>query len=697
MKIEGLRIKNFRGISEVSLSKLGAVVIIAGQNGSGKSCVFDAIRLLKSVYGGYQANEWHHWMGEFQINIGNISDGFRSLFNNPHQELSITCEFRLSEDERAYINNNANDLLLEKNIKDVIPDAMNQGSYQVANWGPQYQHHQEEIMKKVEEERKLLDQELSQPTITAKLTISPGNPPTILRSVALAVAFSTFRPANLGVIDYHGAQRHYAREGIQSINFNFANNELQRSQTALYNHAAKYSNVKGEMATSYIREILAEKSGSNGFSKSTLTDTLQELFATFFPGKQFLGPQPTADGTLSFPVQTANGVTHDLDELSSGEKEILYGYLRIRNSAPKHSIILLDEPELHLNPRLIRGLPQFYRKNLGDALDNQIWLVTHSDALLREVVGQDNYDVFHMLQSGKVPNGESQIKPLSASADLDLALIDMVGDLAAYRPSGKIVILEGGGDSDFDQKFLSTIFPELTEHANLLSGTNKLRVKVLHETLEKAKKEGFMHYKFYAITDQDFITEPEENTSINSQEWDVFHIENYLLVPEIIHQVLNFLELGCPLSVAEIEEELKQCAEKCISDLVRHKLENFANSMITRSIKTATDRKSTNISNSLYSAIEGTTDSINNIFKNELNLEKLKTQETTIKTEYATSLENGTWKKIIRGRDILKAFSSKHGSGTPYKKFRNAIISQMRNNGYRPEGMEAVIQRIIAD
>jgi predicted ATP-dependent endonuclease of OLD family len=42
--------------------------------------------------------------------------------------------------------------------------------------------------------------------------------------------------------------------------------------------------------------------------------------------------------------------THDIDELSSGEKEIVYGYLWLRTGTPRRSIILIDEPELHLNP-----------------------------------------------------------------------------------------------------------------------------------------------------------------------------------------------------------------------------------------------------------------------------------------------------------------------------------------------------------
>jgi len=40
MKIASLRIMNFRGIRDVNLSDLGEMVIIAGQSGSGKSCLY---------------------------------------------------------------------------------------------------------------------------------------------------------------------------------------------------------------------------------------------------------------------------------------------------------------------------------------------------------------------------------------------------------------------------------------------------------------------------------------------------------------------------------------------------------------------------------------------------------------------------------------------------------------------------------
>jgi predicted ATPase len=74
VQIESLIIKNFRGIKSATLANLQTMVVIAGENGSGKSYVLDAIRLLKSVYGGYLQNEWHQSMGEFQINFSNRDD-----------------------------------------------------------------------------------------------------------------------------------------------------------------------------------------------------------------------------------------------------------------------------------------------------------------------------------------------------------------------------------------------------------------------------------------------------------------------------------------------------------------------------------------------------------------------------------------------------------------------------------------------
>ena len=106
---------------------------------------------------------------------------------------------------------------------------------------------------------------------------------------------------------------------------------------ALYNSQGKYHNVKNEIASSYVKALIAKESGAGNLEIDSLESTLQELFRIFFPSKHFLGINPTLSGTLEFPVKVNVGLTHDIDELSSGEKEILFGYLRLRNSTPKNS------------------------------------------------------------------------------------------------------------------------------------------------------------------------------------------------------------------------------------------------------------------------------------------------------------------------------------------------------------------------
>lgn len=696
MKIETLVITNFRGIGEIHLTELGTMVIIAGQNGSGKSCVFDAIRLLKSAYGGYQANEWQQWMGEFQINLANRSSAaFASMFNDSGRELRVRCEFRLAEAERRYIASNAEELLRERIWRILMPEAYAWGGGRLAMFAAQFRDREGEVAQRATHDLRALHDELAHPLLLGEFYIPAGGTPQVHDSVALSLIFSTFRPAQIGVIDYHGAQRHFSRESVQGINLNLDANEQQRSQLALYNMQAKYGNVKSEMAASFVKELLAEKAGVTMAQQATLTVTLKELFETFFPEKRFLGPQATVDGTLAFPVVTSSGAKHDLDELSAGEKEILYGYLRIRNSAPSHSIILLDEPELHLNPRLIRGLPQFYRKNLGEALGNQIWLVTHSDALLREVVGRNGYNVYHMLPCGKVPRGEGQLKPLSVSADLDMALVDLVGDLASYRPSGKVVIFEGGGDSDFDQRVASTFFPELVEQANLVSGSNKMRVRALHETLDAAAKKGQLPFKFFAITDSDAEPAPPPNESINVFRWDVYHIENYFLEPKFIARVVAQLNAAPEMSEELVADELRLCAQQCLPQLIRHELAAYANHALVTGINLGTDPKAADLAAVLFEATERSVNRIGNVFATQLSRAAILSKEAEIRARYMASLADGTWAAKVRGRDVLKRFAAKHAATVTYEAFRNLVISQMRDASYKPQGMAHVVAEIL--
>lgn len=392
-------------------------------------------------------------------------------------------------------------------------------------------------------------------------------------------------------------------------------------------------------------------------------------------------------------MSTQTGAEHDLDDLSSGEKEILYGYLRIRSSAPQDSIILLDEPELHLNPRLIRGLPEFYRKHLGEALQNQLWLVTHSDALIREAVGKPGFNVFHMLPCGADSSSKSQLRPLTVTKDLELVLTDLVGDLAAYRPGGKGLIFEGGGDSDFDKTLSARLFSEELRGINLISGTNKVRVKALHDILNRAYDSGDFPTKFFAIVDKD--SDPgEPGAKINRFSWDVYHIENYLLVSEFIADVLNSLDLSKKWSAALVDEYLVDAARTVFPAVVSHRMRGHVNSIIVNCIDLGFSNKSDQVGGELHLASQRSVGRLQTALGTSLSNDELIELERVIRAEMDLSIVDGTWRSILPGREILKKFIAANGPGIAYEIFRNLIVDRMVSANYRPAGMAKIVDMV---
>lgn len=695
MRFRAFSASNFRAITSVALTDLQDVVVVAGPNGCGKSCVIDALRLLKSAYGGYQPNEYESWFGEFQINL-NRPEELRSIMQNPDNPLTLHAEITLSAEERQYLRSEARQLATRQAWHEVAPELHEWQTFGSAPVAAHLRAHTKEVDETADVAEKEILQELESDVFVAHLSVQGDGTIEAQDSRVLEVLFSTYEPAHLGIIDYHGANRHYGREQVGGINLSIESSGDLLRKHALYNYANKYSNLKNEMAASYVRALLAKEAGLSPAGDTTLTETLRDLFATFFPGKAFLGPTPTSDGRLLFPVRTPSGAMHDINDLSSGEKEVLYGYLRLRNSAPKNSVLLIDEPELHLNPRLMRGLASFYHRHLGKPLNNQLWLVTHSDTLIRDAVGRSEFRVFHMHPAS--PEISQQATPVTASEHLEAIVVDLVGDLAAYRPGAKIAIFEGGGDSEFDVRLVNTLFPEFQSAVNAISGGGKSRVRDLYETLDRIAKDGHLPARFYSVCDRDY-GQPQSAGS-RYLEWDAYHIENYLLEPQFICTVLNELNLTTHALTTEHEVNLALAAfaEETIASQVRHHLERYANSALLDSLKLGTDPNAESISDALRSRLEAWATRVQHVMSDSLSADALRTEEHQLRSRFENELKSGDWKKTFRGRDILRRFVGVHGRGkVNYEAFRNLIAARMREMGFKPPGMATVLNRILDD
>jgi hypothetical protein len=468
--------------------------------------------------------------------------------------------------------------------------------------------------------------------------------------------------------------------------------DSQRKQHALYNTASKYQNIKTEMAAEFVREMFAREAGAQP-PRSSLIAVLKQLFRTFFPGKEFLGPLPNKKGTLGFPVRLSDGSTHDIDDLSSGEKEIVFGYLRLRKSAPRNSVLLIDEPELHLNPALVRGLPGFYNQFLGKELNNQVWMITHSDALIRDAVRISESRVFHMSPATDLTNDQAgQLRPISAESDAESLIIDLVGDLAAYRPLARILIVEGDR-AEVDVEIIETLFPDFVGKLNLITGGSRDHVRKLRALLQGASGKAGLSKKVFAIVDRDW-----ERSQLDDGEfqWDRFHIENYLLEADVIAAVLSDVKGKAAPNQATIASRLHDIAESTLDDLVRHRLQVHAHDLLDAQINKVSVARSSSLSGDLAGAVQRCASAISNFTTHELSVASFEAEERKWRATYKAALSDGTWVSEFKGRDILRAFAGSDGVRMRYEDLRNLLTAEMRRRAHKPAGMTRVLESVLS-
>ena len=101
----------------------------------------------------------------------------------------------------------------------------------------------------------------------------------------------------------------------------------------------------------------------------------------------------------TMPVfENSAGEEFDINDLSSGEKQLFLRTLSIKMLEPKNSIILIDEPELSLHPKWQQKIIEVYKK-IGE--NNQIIVATHSPHILGSV-SNENIFILYRNENGKI-------------------------------------------------------------------------------------------------------------------------------------------------------------------------------------------------------------------------------------------------------------------------------------------------------
>ena len=178
------------------------------------------------------------------------------------------------------------------------------------------------------------------------------------------------------------------------------------------------------------------------------------------------------------------GEEFDINDLSSGEKQLFLRTLSIKMLEPNNSIILIDEPELSLHPKWQQRIIEVYKK-IGE--NNQIILATHSPHILGSV-SNENIFILYRDEKGKIEAKTGDELYSSYGQPVDRVLKDIMGLESVRTPKiekdleelRKLVDEDKYDTKEFKEKYseLLEILGNTDEDLFLIDMDAKLKQKV---------------------------------------------------------------------------------------------------------------------------------------------------------------------------------------------------------------------------
>jgi ATP-binding protein involved in virulence-like protein len=134
------------------------------------------------------------------------------------------------------------------------------------------------------------------------------------------------------------------------------------------------------IATKIITAIFQNKNEKVGDVQKKVFDEINEIFEILEINVKV---EDISQDGRNIPIfKNSAGEKFDINELSSGEKQLFLRTLAIKMLNPENSIILIDEPEISLHPKWQQQIVDVYKK-IGK--NNQIIIATHSPHILGSV------------------------------------------------------------------------------------------------------------------------------------------------------------------------------------------------------------------------------------------------------------------------------------------------------------------------
>lgn len=186
--------------------------------------------------------------------------------------------------------------------------------------------------------------------------------------------------------------------------------------------------------------------------------------------------------------------------------------------------------------------------------------------------------------------------------------------------------------------------------------------------------------------------------AIRRHTWDVYHIENYLLEPTFIKDVLMDLHPNTKLAEpSNIDRALNEIARSQMGKLVTHRVRVQIRQSLVGDLELKCNPRSADIATELHRSILASVNSVNSRASRELTVSMIRERVEKESRVLSDALRGDDWRTCFPGRDILREFAGKYVRGMRYEQFRNLLIGYMTKSRYQPAGMKKVLDAILND
>jgi len=468
-----------------------------------------------------------------------------------------------------------------------------------------------------------------------------------------------------GFFDYINAHRQIPKFRLQTWDPSVLTDA--RSKETLVRGDQKYQFTKQYLVGLKMHD-LQELQSSLTTGEPVNIDSLKEIREFF---DQFFYPMTFRDVLIhdypfEFVISTPQGDI-DIDDLSSGEKEVLNTFIRFHQLNPRGAVILFDEADAHLHPDLERRYLDVLRQ-IGK--DSQLIITTHSPEMMIAAGTDSLYTVLKQQPT----DGSNQLVRVTQSEQMHRVLSDIMGSRGIVSFNQRIIFIEGE-DASADRDIYEAAYPPSKYNISFVPAGNSATVRKIAEQVNKLLETsvGFQYY--FSIVDGDierFEADPTYGRRLFRLP--VYHVENLLLDEnEIFDATRQLMGSKCPYSTSdEVRQELISLvlSEKHLKPYVRA----IVDAKLAKKAKEASDE----------------------IFKNQANatisLERIDFSgiETETVNILKTAIDEETWKSKCKGRDLLRAYCGIHN--IRYEHLRNLLISRIKNP---PNILDEIMKQIL--